>query len=164
MKDRKNKKLLGIISVALWAIILISYFFSLVHHISWKDVWNFGKLTSIIFSISILIVAFFLWWIYKSVKMNKFAKRFNNANFAYMTSHDADAYLSELDACAKMDGIEKYKVSKVPAKDFLTISKIQVLREAGRKDEGLALLKTAQQEIKDENSQALLKVEAEKWS
>ena len=72
--------------------------------------------------------------------------------------------LHTLDACARMAGIEKCTVSKIPAKDFLTISKIQVLREAGRREEGLALLKTAQQEIKDENSQVLLKAEAEKWS
>ena len=162
MKDRKNKKILGIISIALWAVILISYFFSLTKHISWGDV--FGKLTTIVFSISILVIVFFSWWIYKSVRINKFAKRFSNASFAYTTTHDAYAYLSELDACARMAGIEKCTVSKIPAKDFLTISKIQVLREAGRREEGLALLKTAQQEIKDENSQVLLKAEAEKWS
>ena len=157
----KDEKVLRLISVC--ATILICFFIGW-RGISWEDALNFRTLETIVFSISVLIIVFFLWWIYQRVRMNKFLKRFNNASFAYITSHDVDAYLSEMDACSKMNGIEKYRFSKIPAKDYLTISKIQVLREAGRKEEWLALLKVAQQEIKDENSQALLMVEAEKWN
>ena len=53
-------------------------------------------------------------------------------------------------------------MSGIPARDYVAILKIQTLREAGRREEAFALLKTAQPEMKGERAQLLLGAEKEK--
>ena len=67
--------------------------------------------------------------VYMSVRINHLIKRLDAAGFQYQTTHDEKAYLTELDECAKMPGAEKITLSKMPAKDYLTILKIRTLRE-----------------------------------
>ena len=64
-----------------------------------------------------------------SVRINHLIKRLDAAGFQYQTTHMKKAYLTELDECAKMPGAEKITLSKMPAKDYLTILKIRTLRE-----------------------------------
>ena len=75
------------------------------------------------------VAAFLGWWVYMSVRINHLIKRLDAAGFQYQTTHDEKAYLTELDECAKMPGAEKITLSKMPAKDYLTILKIRTLRE-----------------------------------
>ena len=53
-------------------------------------------------------------------------------------------------------------ISEIPARDYVMILKIRTLREAGRREEALALLETAKQEMKGEKAQLLLREEEEK--
>lgn len=105
--------------------------------------------------------AFLGWWVYMSVRINHLIKRLDAAGFQYQTTHDEKAYLTELDECAKMPGAEKITLSKMPAKDYLTILKIRTLREAGRTAEASTLLETARPEITNDRARQLLKAEEE---
>ena len=60
-----------------------------------------------------------------------------------------------------MPGAEKITLSKMPAKDYLTILKIRTLREAGRTAEASTLLETARTEITNDRARQLLKAEEE---
>lgn len=105
--------------------------------------------------------AFLGWWVYMSVRINHLIKRLDAAGFQYQTTHDEKAYLTELDECAKMPGAEKITLSKMPAKDYLTILKIRTLREVGRTAEASTLLETTRTEITNDRARQLLKAEEE---
>lgn len=116
MSGKKNKRLLGVISIFLWAVILTIVLRSYLEKTGY---------TLPVFWIVILAcaAAFLGWWVYMSVRINHLIKRLDAAGFQYQTTHDEKAYLTELDECAKMPGAEKITLSKMPAKDYLTILK-----------------------------------------
>lgn len=154
MSGKKNKRLLGVISIFLWAVILTIVLRSYLEKTGY---------TLPVFWIVILacVAAFLGWWVYMSVRINHLIKRLDSAGFQYQTTHDEKAYLTELDECAKMPGAEKITLSKMPAKDYLTILKIRTLREAGRTAEASTLLETARTEITNDRARQLLKAEEE---
>ena len=96
-----------------------------------------------------------------SMRISRLVKRLGEAGFQYQTTHDAEAYLSELDECARMPGAEKITLSGMPARNYITILKIRTLREAGRAAEASALLEAARTEITDDRARQLLKAEKE---
>ena len=111
MSGKKNKRLLGVISIFLWAVILTIVLRSYLEKTGY---------TLPVFWIVILAcaAAFLGWWVYMSVRINHLIKRLDAAGFQYQTTHDEKAYLTELDECAKMPGAEKITLSKMPAKDY----------------------------------------------
>ena len=100
MSGKKNKRLLGVISIFLWAVILTIVLRSYLEKTGY---------TLPVFWIVILAcaAAFLGWWVYMSVRINHLIKRLDAAGFQYQTTHDEKAYLTELDECAKMPGAEK---------------------------------------------------------
>lgn len=154
MSGKKNKRLLGVISIFLWAVILTIVLRSYLEKTGY---------TLPVFWVVILAcaAAFLGWWVYMSVRINHLIKRLDAAGFQYQTTHDEKAYLIELDECAKMPRAEKITLSKMPAKDYLTILKIRTLREAGRTAEASTLLETARTEITNDRARQLLKAEEE---
>lgn len=154
MSGKKNKRLWGVISIFLWAVILTIVLRSYLEKTGY---------TLPVFWIVILAcaAAFLGWWVYMSVRINHLIKRLDEAGFQYQTTHDEKAYLTELDECAKMPGAEKITLSQMPAKDYLTILKIRTLREAGRTAEASTLLETARTEITNDRARQLLKAEKE---
>ena len=154
MSGKKNKRLLGVISIFLWAVIL-----TIVLRSYLEETGN----PMPVFAIVLLVcaAAFFGWWFYMSMRISRLVKRLGEAGFQYQTTHDAEAYLSELDECARMPGAEKITLSSMPARNYITILKIRTLREAGRAAEASALLEAARTEITDDRARQLLKAEKE---
>mgnify|MGYP001510199162 CR=1 FL=1 len=146
MSGKKNKRLLGVISIFLWAVILTIVLRSYLEKTGY---------TLPVFWIVILAcaAAFLGWWVYMSVRINHLIKRLDAAGFQYQTTHDEKAYLTEL--------AEKITLSKMPAKDYLTILKIRTLREVGRTAEASTLLETTRTEITNDRARQLLKAEEE---
>lgn len=152
---KEEQRLLGVISIFLWAVILTVCITLCI--------WRKQDIPCLFSGLFILAcaAAFLGWWVYMSVRINHLIKRLDAAGFQYQTTHDEKAYLTELDECAKMPGAEKITLSKMPAKDYLTILKIRTLREAGRTAEASTLLETARTEITNDRARQLLKAEEE---
>ena len=159
MNDKKKSAVQGLIGLVLWAILLTI----LVNRLIGPLHWDFsGLLFKFLLWAMLMIVIFFCWWLFAGFRLNRFMKRLDEAGFAYLESHDVDTYLSELDACCEMPGVDKSVLSGIPARDYVTIMKIRVLLESGRSEEALALLQIAKQEMKSDKAQLLLKAEEEK--
>lgn len=156
MKDQKNKEAKGILSLILWAVLLTV----IARFVTYRNGWDFNEiLFKVLLWVMLCIAIFFCWWIFASLRLYRFTKRLEQAGFAYLESHDVDAYLLEMDACCKMPGVNRSVLSGIPARDYVTITKIRVLREAGREAEALVLLQAAKEEMKSEKAQLLLKEE-----
>ena len=161
MKDQKNKGALGILSLVLWAALLTVIARLLTRRAGWD--WDLsGILFKILLWVMLCIAIFFCWWIFTGLRLNRFMKRIEEAGYTYLKTHDVDAYLREIDTCCEMPGVKSFMLSGIPAKDYVMIIKIQTLREAGRKEEAHALLESAQQSMKGEKAQLLLREEEEK--
>ena len=149
----------GILSLVLWAALLTVIARLLPHRSGWD-------LNGILFKILLLVIQciaiFFCWWIFTGLRLNRFIKRLNEAGYTYLRTHDVDTYLWEIDICCEMPGVKNAVLSGIPARDYVTVLKIRTLREAGREEEALALLETAQQEVKGEKALLLLREEEEK--
>lgn len=87
MSGKKNKRLLGVISIFLWAVILTIVLRSYLEKTGY---------TLPVFWIVILAcaAAFLGWWVYMSVRINHLIKRLDAAGFQYQTTHDEKAYLT----------------------------------------------------------------------
>ena len=87
MSGKKNKRLLGVISIFLWAVILTIVLRSYLEKTGY---------TLPVFWIVILAcaAAFLGWWVYMSVRINHLIKRLDAAGFQYQTTHDEKAYLA----------------------------------------------------------------------
>ena len=156
-KDKKAAA--GILSLVLWAALLTVIARLLPH----RSGWNLsGILSKILLWAMQCIAIFFCWWIFTGLRLNRFMKRIEEAGYTYLKTHDVDAYLREIDTCCEMPGVKSFMLSGIPAKDYVMIIKIQTLREAGRKEEAHALLESAQQSMKGEKAQLLLREEEEK--
>ena len=161
MKDQKNKGALGILSLVLWAALLTVIARLLTRRAGWD--WDLsGILFKILLWVMLCIAIFFCWWIFTGLRLNRFMKRIEEAGYTYLKTHDVDAYLREIDTCCEMPGVKSFMLSGIPAKDYVMIIKIQTLREAGLKEEAHALLESAQQSMKGEKAQLLLREEEEK--
>ena len=159
MKEQKNKSAMGILSLFLWAVLLTVIARLLTH----RGGWDFsGILFKVLLWVMLCIAVFFCWWIFTGLRLNRFMKRIEEAGYTYLKTHDVDAYLREIDTCCEMPGVKSFMLSGIPAKDYVMIIKIQTLREAGRKEEAHALLESAQQSMKGEKAQLLLREEEEK--
>ena len=156
MKDQKNKGALGILSLILWAALLTVIARLLAHHSGWD--LN-GILCKILLWVMQCITIFFCWWIFTGLRLNRFIKRLNETGYTYLRTHDVDAYLREIDTCCEMPGVKNAVISGIPARDYVMILKIRTLRESGRGEEARALLEIAQQSMKGEKTQLLLKAE-----
>ncbi len=154
MSGKKNKRPFGIISIFLWAVILTLLLRSYLEQAG-------CSLPVFWLVLPACAAAFLGWWVYMSVRISRLIKRLDAAGFQYQTTNDGKAYLTELDACAKMPGAERITLSNMPAKDYLTILKIRTLREAGRTAEARTLLETARTEITNPRARLLLKAEKE---
>ena len=154
MNGKKNRNVLRVISIFLWAVIITTIFRLYV-------VETGNSLLVYMIAILVCVLTFFGWWVYMSMRINRLIKRIDKAGFQYLTTHDVDAYLTELDECVKIPGVEKITLSSMPAKGYLTILKIMTLRGAGRTAEASALLETSQTEIINDRAQQLLKAEDE---
>ena len=159
MKEQKNKGAMGILSLFLWAVLLTVIARLLTH----RGGWDFsGILFKVLLWIMQCIAIFFCWWIFTGLQLNRFIKRLNEAGYIYLETHDVDAYLREIDICCEMPGVKSFVLSGIPARDYVMILKIRTLREAGRGEDALALLEAAQQSMKGEKAQLLLRAEEEK--
>ena len=159
MKEQKNKSAMGILSLFLWAVLLTVIARLLTH----RGGWDFsGILFKVLLWVMLCIAVFFCWWIFTGLRLNRFMKRIEEAGYTYLKTHDVDVYLQEIDTCCEMPGVKSFMLSGIPAKDYVMIIKIQTLREAGRKEEAHALLESAQQSMKGEKAQLLLREEEEK--
>lgn len=158
MKKDRNAAA-GLLSLVLWAALLTVIARLLPHRSGWD-------LNGILFKILLwamqCIAIFFCWWIFAGLRLNRFIKRLNEAGYTYLRTHDADAYLREMDACCEMPGVKNAVLSGIPARDYVIVLKIRTLREAEREEEALALLETAKQEMKGEKALLLLREEEEK--
>ena len=104
-------------------------------------------------------VVFVCWWGLGSWRVARFCKRLDRAGTAYVETHDGEAYLRELDACARMPGTGKSAISGMPVQEFLSVLRVRTLREMGRREEALALIKTL--ELQDGNAKQLLQSEVD---
>lgn len=152
MSGKKNKKGLRLISIFLWAAII-----TLAIRLSLEKIGNLLLVLPIV--ILVCVVAFFGWWIYMGLRVNRLVRRVNEAGFQYQTTHNGEAYLAALDECAEMPGVENIALSGMPARNYLTILKVKTLREMGRTEESRALLETARTEIANDKARQLLKAE-----
>lgn len=159
MKDQKNKGALGILSLVLWAALLTVIARLLIRRSSWD--FN-GILFKILLWVMLCIAIFFCWWIFTGLRLNRFMKRMEEAGYTYLKTHDVDAYLREIDTCCEMPRVKSFVLSGIPVREYVMIIKIQALREAGRGEEARALLESAQQSMKGEKAQLLLRAEEEK--
>ena len=151
MNAHKNKGALGILSLILWAALLTVIARILAH----RGGWDFsGVLFKVLLWVMLCIAAFFCWWIFTGLD--------SEAGYTYLETHDVDAYLREIDTCCEMPGVKSFVLSGIPARDYVMILKIRTLREAGRGEDALALLEAAQQSMKGEKAQLLLRAEEEK--
>ena len=159
MKEQKKPNVLGLVTLILWAVLL-----TLIANLLFGCLeWDFrGPLFRIMLWVMLFIAAFFCWWIHAGLRLHRFTKRLDEVSFAYLESHDVDTYLSELDDCCKMPGVDRSVLSGIPASDYVTIMKIRALREAGHSEESIALLQAAKEKMKSEKAQLLLKTEEEK--
>lgn len=158
-KDRKVSA--GLLSLVLWAALLTVIARLLARRIGWD--WDLGGIFfKVLQWVMLCIAIFFCWWIFAGLRLNRFMKRLNEAGYTYLKTHDADAYLREMDACCEMPGVKNAVLSGIPARDYVTVLKIRTLREAGREEDALALLETAKQEMKGEKALLLLRDEEEK--
>ncbi len=159
MKEQKKPNILGLVSLVLWAVLL-----TLIANLLFGSLeWDFrGPLFKIMLWVMLFIAAFFCWWIHAGLRLHRFAKRLDKVGFAYLESHDLDAYLTELDRCCEARGADRFVLSGIPARDYVTLMKIRALRESGRGEEALALLQTAKEELKSEKARLLLEAEEEK--
>ena len=159
MKKQKKPNVLGLVTLVLCAV-----FLTLIANLLFGSLeWDFrGPLFRIMLWVMLFIAAFFCWWIYAGLRLHKFTKRLDEVSFAYLESHDVDTYLSELDACCEMPGVDKFTLSEIPARGYVMIMKIRPLWEAGRREEALALLQTVKEQLKGEKARLLLKAEEEK--
>ena len=158
-KDKKAAA--GILSLVLWAALLTVIARLLARRAGWD--WDLnGILFKILLWVMLCIAIFFCWWIFTGLRLNRFMKRIEEAGYTYLKTHDVDAYLREIDTCCEMPGVKSFMLSGIPAKDYVMIIKIQTLREAGLKEEAHALLESAQQSMKGEKAQLLLREEEEK--
>lgn len=145
MNAHKNKGALGILSLILWAALLTVIARILAH----RGGWDFsGVLFKVLLWVMLCIAAFFCWWIFTGLRLNRFMKRLDEAGYTYLETHDVDAYLREIDTCCEMPGVKSFVLSGIPARDYVMILKIRTLREAGRGEDALALLEAAQQSMK----------------
>lgn len=128
MSGKKNKRLLGVISIFLWAVILTIVLRSYLEKTGY---------TLPVFWIVILAcaAAFLGWWVYMSVRINHLIKRLDAAGFQYQTTHDEKAYLTELDDVQKMPGAEKITPFQNASKRLFNHSENQDAAR-GRTDSG----------------------------
>ena len=158
MKEQKNKGAMGILSLFLWAVLLTVIARLLTHH----GGWDFsGILFKVLLWVMLCIAVFFCWWIFTGLRLNRFTKRLDEAGYTYLETHDVDAYLREIDTCSEMPGVKSFVLSGIPARDYVMILKIRTLREARCEEDARALLEIAQQSMKGEKAQLLLKAEEE---
>lgn len=152
MNKEKNKSLLGMIAVLLWAVIIT------VAVRSYMEETENGLPVFRIMLI-VCIVLFFVWWLYKSIRFQRFMKCFDEAGFRYCVTQDIEAYLKDLDECSKMPCIEKFTLSNIPAKQYIVLLKVMNLRSAGRIEEAYTLLEMIGKEIANDKARQLWEAE-----
>ena len=160
-KSDKKPNVLGLAALVLWAVLLTLFANTLFGNLERGFT---GTLFRVLVWVMLGIAVFFCWWIHAGLRLHRFTKRLDEAGFAYLKSHDVDAYLSELDACCGMPGVDRSVLSGIPARDYVTIMKIRALREAGRDEECRALLRAAEERMTGEKARLLWKDEEEKLS
>lgn len=144
MKSGNNKRLLRILVFFLWGIIL-----------AWVIRVYLSREGSSLFSVlfvlgGALVLLGLCYWIYLGVRAQRLGKQIDKAVFQYQLSHDADAYLAQLAQCEAMPGVDRTAFYDLPARDYLAILKIRVLREMGRTAECRAVLDDAMQRTTNE--------------
>lgn len=152
MNKEKIKPVLGVIAILLWAIIIIVAVRSYI-----KQIENSLPIFRIIFIVC--IVLFFIWWLYKSIRFQRFMKCFDEAGFRYLVTQDTEAYLKELDECSKIPGVEKFTLSNIPAKQYIVLLKIINLRYVGRVEEAYTLLEMIEKDIVNDKARQLWEAE-----
>ena len=152
MNKEKIKPVLGVIAILLWAIIIIV---AVRYYI--EQIENGLPIFRIIFIVC--IVLFFIWWLYKSIRFQRFMKCFDEAGFQYLVTQDTEAYLKELDEYSKIPGVEKFTLSNIPAKQYIVLLKIINLRYVGRVEEAYTLLEMIEKDIVNDKARQLWEAE-----
>lgn len=155
MERKKNKRLIGVIALFLWGVILVWVFRSYLEERN-------RSILSVL--LDLLVVLTFLgicYWIYAGIRARSLGKQIDKAVFQYQLSHDAEAYLAQLEHCGTLPGLERTAFYGIPAKDYLAVLKLRILREMGRMEEAHAVLDAAMAETTcDLTRQALQAEEA----
>ncbi len=155
MNRRKNNKVAGVISVFLWGLILVwvlRAYFQVGGSVA--PVVTLGCIAAA----SGCLIAYFAMYF---VPVRRLIARINKAAFHYQLTHDAGAYLAELESCGKMPGVKKAAFWDMPAKDYLELLKIRTLREMGRTEESRARSEALRRETANDLTRQALKAEEE---
>lgn len=156
MNKDKSKVLIGIISILLWAVIIIVTVQLYMEKTG-------GSIPIFRITLFICVIVFLIWWIYSGTRlkrfMKRFMKRFDEAGFQYLVTQNTEEYIKELDKCSKMPGIENFALSGMPAKEYIAILKIINLRTSGKVEEANTLLEMIGENITNERARQLWKAE-----
>ena len=137
MKSGNNTRLLRIVVFFLSGIILA---WVIQAYLSKEG----SSLSTVFLALGVILV--FLGLCYRvslAMRAQRLGKQIDKAVFQYQLSHDADAYLAQLAQCEALPGVERTTFYELPARDYLAILKLRVLRETGRTAECRAVLDAA---------------------
>ena len=152
MKQTKVRKPAAVIAIFLWAVVL-----TIVVRAYLDEGGGIPPIPAIV--VFLCAAALLGWWIRRRVQVNRLVNRLDGATAQYHAAHDAAAYLSELDGCLFMPGVERAALAGMPATDYLTILKIRTLRETGRIEDSRALLEAARPGMTHPGARQLLGAE-----
>lgn len=79
MNKDKSKVLIGIISILLWAVIIIV---TVQLYMEKTE----GSIPIFRITLFICVIVFLIWWIYSGTRLKRFMKRFDEAGFQYLVT------------------------------------------------------------------------------
>ena len=144
MKSGNNKRLLRIFVFFLWGIILA---WVIQAYLAEEG----SSLSTVFLVLGVALIFLVLCYrIYLAMRAQRLGKQIDKAVFQYQLSHDVDAYLAQLAQCEALPDVDRTAFYDLPARDYLAILKIRVLRETGRTAECRAVLDAAMERTTNE--------------